>query len=245
VGRHLEFSEMLLRERVLLGLGWWFRLEKISRDEREGMDMRRLIQALVASFVVALALPLAVVWQAGPASAATAAPGTITCTHITGTITFTPALHATGTSNTEVAKTRTTSTGCTVSTGKAPSKGVTTSSITTTSTNDSANACAGLATSRPVTEHAVWTHTPLIAPSTVKFSGLMVATEPVSGDAGFTLPNTGGTASVTGSYPGTDHGATSTATVYINMTAAQIFTACGTTAGVAKLTLDAGSATLK
>jgi hypothetical protein len=97
----------------------------------------------------------------------------------------------------------------------------------------------------PVTEHAVWTHTPLIANSTVKFTGLMVATEPTSMDAGFTLPNTGGSATVTGSYPGTDHGKTSTATVYINMTATAIFAACGTTAGVAKLTLDAGTATLK
>jgi hypothetical protein len=64
-------------------------------------------------------------------------------------------------------------------------------------------------------------------------------------DAGFTLPNTGGTASVVGSYPGADKGKTSTATVYTNMTAAQIATACSSAAGVASLTIDAGSATLK
>jgi hypothetical protein len=79
----------------------------------------------------------------------------------------------------------------------------------------------------------------------VKFSGLMPATETGSGDAGFTLPQTGGTSSVTGSYPGTDKGKTSTATVYTNMTALQIGTLCSNATGVASLTLDAGTATLK
>lgn len=208
--------------------------------------MRRVILALVASFVVTLALPLAVALPTGSASAANPpAPGTNTCTHITGKITFTPPLTLTGNANSEVAKTTTTSTGCSVSVGTPPTKGVTHSTITKTSTNNTANACTGLATSVPVTEHVVWTHTPLIANSTVKFSGLMSATEPVSGDAGFTLPNTGGTASVTGSYPGADHGKTSTATVYTNMTATQIGALCSSATGVASLKIDAGSATLK
>lgn len=210
--------------------------------------MRRVILAFVASLAVPIgliaALPLAVGLPTGSASAANPpAPGTITCTQITGKITFTPPLTLAGNANSEVTKTTTTSTHCTVSTGTAPTKGVTHSTITKTSTNNTANSCTGLATSVPVTEHVVWTHTPLIANTTVKFSGLMQATEPVSGDAGFTLPNTGGTASVTGSYPGTDHGKTSTATVYTNKTASQIATACAT--GVASLTIDAGSATLK
>lgn len=207
--------------------------------------MRRIILALVASFIVTLALPLAVALPTGSASAANPpAPGTNTCTHITGKITFTPPLTLSGNANSEVTKTRTTSTGCTVSTGKAPTRGVTTSTITKTTTNNTANSCTGLETSVPVTEHTVWTHTPAIANSTVKFSGLMTATS-TSGDAGFTLPNTGGTASVTGSYPGTDHGKTSTATVYTNMTAAQIATLCTSATGVASLTIASGSATLK
>jgi hypothetical protein len=209
--------------------------------------MRRVLQALVASFIVALALPLAVALPAGFASAANPpAPGTITCTHITGKVTFTPPLTLTGNANSEVTKTKTTGTGCTVSTGTAPTKGVTTSTITKTTTNNTANSCTALASAQtiPVTEHTVWTHTPLIANSVVKFSGLMPATS-ASGDAGFTLPNTGGTSSVTGSYPGTDHGKSSTATVYTNMTAAQITTVCESTAGVASLTIASGSAMLK
>jgi hypothetical protein len=163
---------------------------------------------------------------------------------VIGKVTFTPPLTLAGNANSEVTKTRTTSTGCTVSKGTPPTKGVSTSTITKTTTNNTANSCTGLATSVPVTEHVVWTHTPLIANSTVKFSGLMPATS-ASGDEGFTLPNTGGTASVTGSYPGADMGKTSTATVFTNMTATQIATACQSATGVASLTIASGTAALK
>ena len=229
-----------------------FRAGKVSRAKWEGMDMRRVILALVGSLAVptgfVIALPLAVALPTGSAFAANPpAPGTITCMHVTGKVTFTPPLTLAGNSTSEVTKTRTTSTGCTVSRGTAPTKGVSTSTITKTTTNTTANSCTALATAQviPVTEHVVWTHTPLIANSTVKFSGLMPATS-ASGDAGFSLPNSpGGTASVTGSYPGTDHGATSTAAVFTNMTATQIATLCSSATGVASLTISSGSATLK
>jgi hypothetical protein len=162
------------------------------------------------------------------------------CTHVTGKVTFTPPLTLAGNTNSEVTKTRTTSTGCTVPKGTALTKGVSTSTITKTTTNNTANSCTGLATSVPVTEHVVWTHTPLIANSTVRFSGLMPATS-ASGDEGFTLPNTGGTASVTGSYPGPDKAKTSTATVYTNMTAKQIATARASAAAVTSLAIASGA----
>lgn len=206
--------------------------------------MRRLILALVASLAVPTGLVVAL--PSGSAFAANPpAPGTITCTHVSGTVTFTPPLTLAGNANSEVTKVRTTSTGCTVSKGTAPTKGVSNSTITKTTTNNTANSCTGLQTSVPVTEHVVWTHTPLIANSTVNFSGLMPATEAGSMDAGFKLPDTGGTASVTGSYPGADHGKTSTATVFTTMTAGQIVTVCQSTAGLASLKIDAGKATLK
>jgi hypothetical protein len=213
--------------------------------------MRRVILALVASVAVptglVIALPLAIALPTGSASAANPpAPGTITCTHVTGKVTFTPPLTLAGNSNTEVTKTRTTSTGCTVSKGTPPTKGVSTATITKTTTNNTANSCTALAMAQviPVTEHVVWTHTPLIANSTVKFSGLMPATSS-AGDEGFTLPNSGGTASVTGSYPGADKGKTSTATVFSNMNATQLAAACSSTAGVASLTIASGTASLK
>jgi hypothetical protein len=204
---------------------------------------RKLLAAVVLTVPTVLFTTAGVApsWAAPSA----AAPGTITCTHVSGKVTFTPPLTLSGNSNTETTKTRTVFTHCHVSTGTAPTKGVTASTIIKTTTNMTANSCAALGASMPVTEKVVWTHTPTIANSTVKFSGDMGATEPTSMDAGFTLPNTGGTASVTGSYPGTDHGATSSSTVYTNMTGTAIGAACASATGLASLTLDAGTITLK
>jgi hypothetical protein len=75
----------------------------------------------------------------------------------------------------------------------------------------------------------------------VNFSGF----DPVvnaSGDLGFSVPNSGGTASVTGSYSRSDGGASSTAKAFTNETAGQIASQC--TTGLASLTIASGNSLL-
>jgi hypothetical protein len=206
------------------------------------MDVSRRI--LMAAGSIALPIVLVSTIDVSTAWAANAS-GTISCSKVSGKVTFTPTIESTGDSNTETSKVSLTFTSCTVSRGTAPTKGTLTETIKTTSTNNSADACSTLAASRPATLKIVWTHTPAIGASTVKFSGDSTVSEPGSGDAGFASPNTGGMASVTGSYPGADGGKTSTLTVYSNVTALAIFAACAAGDGISSLTIDAGSLSLK
>jgi hypothetical protein len=66
-----------------------------------------------------------------------------------------------------------------------------------------------------------------------------------AGDEGFTLPASGGTAKVTGSFAGSDLGATSTAQTFSNQTGKQLLTACGSSAGLASLQVASGTLALK
>lgn len=182
---------------------------------------------------------------AGAKKASKVAPGTVTCTKVVGKIVFSPPLSLPGTKSDkmEVAHVRTVVSGCSTSAGKAPKRGIVTARVVTKSPTGDANACTSFQTPRPISEAIRWIHRPPIAPSRVSFSSDKVVTNG-AGDVGFTLPGTGGTASVKGSYAGTDKGASSTATVYTNQTEAQIGTRCGTRTGVSKLKITSGSGTI-
>jgi len=63
-----------------------------------------------------------------------------------------------------------------------------------------------------------------------------------AGQEGFTIPNTGGNASVTGSFAGKDHGKRSVVTVYTNLTIAKFRTACKSKVGLTGYKIISGTA---
>ena len=168
----------------------------------------------------------------------TIAAGTITCNQVTGSITFDPPLSTGGTAP-ETTEISLTTSGC-ATTGST----VQVTSATTTATLSSAtNNCASLLSSKPVAVASTYTPSSVHA-SVVSFSGYVIVTEATTADVGFSLPDTGGTAKVVGSFAGTDHGAKSTATIYSTMTSTQALAACATGSGLASLSLAAGVVTL-
>ena len=167
-------------------------------------------------------------------AAATLATGKISCTGVSGTIAFVPPLTSSGTSpeSTNIAFT---ASGCTPSGSNASTI---TSGHGTAVIKDSTNACTGITTSKPVKVTVGWSPSTVL-PTVVSFSGYKVGAN-ASGDYGFTLPDTGGSDNVTGSFSGS--GATNaTASTYSSSTAAQIATSCGSSTGLASLTLTTGS----
>jgi hypothetical protein len=200
------------------------------------VKLRKLVMG-----VAAVGLPLGVLSTVVGTGAAFAGgsiqPGTLTCTAIKGTVSFKPTL--TMTPQTVKTTIKITVSGCTPSGGGAtPTKGTASSSSTT-----AGQTCTSLATgsTTPQTLTTKWSPTS-IAPSTVTFSGYNPATNGM-GDEGFSLPNTGGSASGSGSYMDGDSGASSTAVAYTNLTEAKLAADCAGK-GFKKLSIKSGSAFL-
>jgi len=197
--------------------------------------VRRLLVVGVASLSLLSTLALT-----GPAAAAkhrvVVATGSITCTKVTGSITFSPPVHHVATGP----ETQTFSfhaSGCT--TRKSNVRSVT-SGYLSYSVHRPNNSCLGLLAAEPSTGSGTWTPRWIHA-TTASFSGFTFV-DNTTGDVGFTVPNTNGTARTTGSFTGGDHGARSTATIYINMTALQFRDACLSPAGVARQIVTGGTA---
>jgi hypothetical protein len=119
--------------------------------------------------------------------------------------------------------------------------------LTTTTTNNSANACSGLETSRAVTLTISWHYKSSagvtlakVTPSTVSFSGFDVLVHGAS-EPGFDLPqDSGGTSTATGSFAGTS----SAANAFAKKTISFITTKCGSSTGLTALPLGGpGTAT--
>jgi len=174
----------------------------------------------IATGVVAIGLPLAIMTTVVGVGAAWATTGTgfVSCSKITGTITFKPALKNGGTSK-ETTTTKTTETGCS---GGTPNPTKVTGVSTHTSTN---NSCTGLASASSVTIKL--TYTPTVSPST--FTGTAT---PTTSPPGFKLSG-----SVSGSYAAP----TASATVVLKQTEAQILAACKSSGGLKSLTIKSGS----
>ncbi len=156
-------------------------------------------------------------------SAPTVATGSITCSG-TGTVTFDPPLQKGGTSP-ETATITIAASTCTTS-GSNVSK--VTGATTTLTLHGPSNACSALGTSNPASGPPTWTArwTPSsIANSMVTFSGHAIETNS-AGDVGFVFPNSGGSASVTGSFAGSDKGAGSSASTYTDMTEHGVLSTC-------------------
>lgn len=166
------------------------------------------------------------------------ATGSITCTKVTGTITFTPPITGNG-SSAESTDISLTVDGCTT-TGSNVAQvtgGTATATIKTASSN-----CSNLLNPQPVSVAVSWSPGSVHA-SQASFSSDGIVSDS-AGHLGFGLPGSGGTATVTGSFAGSDNGAKSSATTYSTLTAAELQSACASPAGVASLTVASGSVTL-
>jgi hypothetical protein len=186
----------------------------------------------------ALLLPLTTVLALGsiPASAKgkSAQPGTVTCSTVTGSFKFSPALTVAGGAS-ETITSKTTLTGCKATGGVSPSKGTT--SVTTV---DPSNACQAVleGAAKPETLTTKWSPG-TIEPSVVSFPAPKSSEGP---PITFSLGGSGTTG--TGSYMGTNGGATSSATVDIEGTVASLTSACEGKKGLKGLTINAGTATV-
>lgn len=206
----------------------------------------RAVCAAAALSVPALTTAV-VIGGSGTAGATTPPPpakGTIKCNLIAGKVTFNPPLTLNGTASDtkEVATVAAKEKKCTATPPPTPVSGKVHTTITTLKPSGKANACAGLLTSRAVTLNVHWVMPTGVAPianSKVHFSGYKIGTNS-AGDEGFILPQPGGTASVKGSYPGTNGGATTHAKAYTNETATQLAASCGSPTGLASVTIASG-----
>jgi len=165
------------------------------------------------------------------------AAGSVTCTNVTGTITFTPPLSNTPTGP-ETTRISLTATGCTT----AGSGGTQVTSGTATATiQSSTNGCVSLLSSKPVAVAVAWSPSSIHA-SVASFGGYAIVTDAAQ-HTGFALPNAKGSVSVAGSFAGSDNGAKSTASTDSNLTSVQLLTTCGTAAGLPELAVASGAVT--
>jgi len=173
------------------------------------------------------------------APTAKTATGDITCAHVAGSLTFSPPLRDKGTT----AETTTISlraSGCATSGSNVSDV---TGSVASATITSPSNSCAGLLTSRALGIHITWAPS-TIRPSVLTFSGYRGAASG-SGGQGFALPNAGGNAKVTGSFPGSDQGAASSAETYTSQTATQLLAACASSSGLTSLQVTSGTVTLR
>ena len=215
---------------------------------------------LIAAAVVAMPLgtvAVAAATNAGAAVPVIQADGSIHCTTLGGAVSFSPADHTVGTVNSESTSVSATLKGCTVTgnTNLAAGSvvtGLAKSTIVTTTTDNSANACSGLIAGKAQTLTVAWTSkvgttvVQKLKTSVISFNGY----DPVFntlGDAGFDLAgDTGGIVSetATSSFLGGDAGASSDSNVFGKYTVAKVQGICATATGLVKLPLGAvGSAT--
>lgn len=168
----------------------------------------------------------------------TIAAGSVTCSSVTGTVSFDPPLTSSGTSP-ETISLSLTSTGCTATGSAAQVTGNTTTATIQAPTND----CTSLLNSQPAAVAVTWSPSSVHA-SVVSYSGYSIVSAPTTGNVGLGLPNGGGTASVTGSFPGADKGAKSTLAIYFNVSSTQVLGICAATGGLSSLTAVSGTITL-
>jgi hypothetical protein len=213
----------------------------------------RILLPIAATLVLALgtAVP-ARVSSAGAALPTITANGTVNCAAVGGKVSFTPPIETFGDSNSDTAAIAASLKACTFTSTNLPAgsilSGKVKASIITTTVDNSANACAGLGTSRAtvltikwVDKNSAGTNLAHVVASTVSFSGFDILVNGLI-EPGFDLPqDSGGTASATGSFTGTDSGASSESNVFAKKTTNQVTASCnseskyGTTDGLVTL----------
>jgi len=163
-------------------------------------------------------------------------PGTVSCTQVTGSVRFDPPLTNDGSAS-EVASLLLVVKGCAAGGGGSTPRlahGSTELSMTSSS-------CANLSSGSKTTVNIAISWRPTKDGSTeVNFPGYSLTS---TSDLGFSLG--GEHTSASGSYAGTDAGASSTATVTFNLTPAKVEVACGTRKGLKSLKIQTGLLSLK
>jgi hypothetical protein len=214
----------------------------VRRSGIRGSSWRSRVGTLSAVFMVVLSTSSML--ASANASAATkskkskvtVATGSIVCKKVTGTVTFSPPDQRGGTTpETQVFSIH--ASGC--HTTKSDVSHVKGASLTAT-LHRATNACAGLEGSAAFSATFAWSPNS-IHDTVATFSGVTFM-QNNAGDVGLTIPNTGGTASLKGSFAGKDHGAQSTITAFTNMTLGQFKAACDSTAGLSRYSIVSGTA---
>ncbi len=215
--------------------------ESVTTREIEGFMSRcRLVTVLMVLFVtssVFSSLSGANAFAVAK-SKVTVATGGVTCRRLTGSITLSPPLQKGGVKP-ETMLWKIHVSDCT--TTKSNVKHLV--GVNMVSTVDRPNnACGGVVYSKSVSPSFAWIPKSVHSTS-ASFSGFSFLKNK-AGREGFTLPNAGGTASVSGSFAGSDHGKRSVITLYTNLTIAAFTAACESKTGLAGYRIVSGSATL-
>jgi hypothetical protein len=192
----------------------------------------------------ATAMPIGlVVASGGMASAAKSPPvnattAKVTCTGITGTAKFSPAVTAKETAGSGTTTITASLTGCTTTDGVKVTGAKVAGTLTTTRTAGE-NGCAALAgnTSDKGKLTTTWKTTPKLATPTSSIAVNSIAGSVGSnGHASFKIPGSTPNGTASGSFQGTNHGASDTTTAQSTATAASILTTCEGKAGLKSFT---------
>ena len=205
---------------------------------------------------IALVLGIGTVTAASTAEASVptiTANGSATCTNLGGVIHFTPPLYAAGTSNTESASfsvnLNSLSSGCLTTATNLPAGGILygkgTATLTTTTTDNSANSCARLGQTQLLSMSIAWHYKnssgatlAKLTPTTVSFSGFDDQVNGAS-EPGFIFPEAGGTSPSGGSFAGPS----SDINVFGEKTNSIIARQCGRSTGLTSLKLGGAGTT--
>ena len=174
--------------------------------------------------------------SAAAKSKVTVATGSVTYRKVTGSISLSPPLRKGGTKPEKMTWTIHAS-ACTTS--KSNVKHVKGGGLTDV-VRSPTNACGGVVSSKRLAPTLAWTPKSVHSTS-ASFSGFSFL-QNKAGQEGFTIPNTGGNASVTGSFAGKDHGKRAVVTVYTNLTIAKFRTACKSKVGLTGYKIISGTA---
>ena len=196
-----------------------------------------IVAVLFAASSVLLGLSASTA-SASAKSKVTVATGSVTCRRVTGSITLSPPLRAGGVEPERMEWRIHVSSCATTKSSVKRVSGVNIVSIV----NRPNNACGGLVYSKAISSTFAWIPKSVHSTS-ASFSGFSFVKNP-AGKEGFTMPNTGGTASVTGSFAGKDHGKRSVVTLYTNLSIADFTKACESKAGLASYHIVSGTASL-
>jgi hypothetical protein len=207
---------------------------------------RRFSVRKLLSVAAAIAMPISVIAIGGGVASASnphsAASDTIICKDLTGTLTFTPKIDATGyTSGAIKATVSTTVSGCTVKgpTPETVTKGTVTGSITGPAGTKSAP--SGKCTSLTKGGLENGTLTTKWTASVATPNSVVVVKSDKTGTAGthgtITLPGTV-KGSATGSFLGTNHGASDTTTAEASATSSALATQCLSKSGLPSLKIQ-------
>jgi hypothetical protein len=211
-----------------------------------GFGWRQVGSVVGAVGLVAGMLMAAVALAPAMAGAKSEASGTITCSAVTGTVTYKPGVHENTLPKTHHGVSKITYTldlaksGCVVGGDSNPVGDI--GSFTAKSTISGKFACLSFA--EPVSLTSSWTVKwgGTLTSSVVGFPEIQIIKSGNEDPITFVFPGPmTGKAIVNGSYPGADAGASSTLVLDTSQTASQIQTSCSSSTGLTSLTVASGS----